>query len=96
MNKYTPFMDLYNRICQLGSLPENGLCSCIEGIEMRDILELFEPYGFERTDMFIMGYDMRYWASGLCLGDLLSERERAFTPLRQTILLLCAAINDEL
>lgn len=77
-------------------LPNYGLCNCVDklGKKAERIFEIFEPTTKERAELNKQGYAFVFWGSGLkkCRAD----RGEAFTPLRQTIILFCAAINNEL
>ncbi len=65
-------------------MPHNGLCRCAQkGLISENILELFKPDSFYAQ--------FTYWASG---EDC--DFEYSLTPLRQTIVLLMACLNNEL
>lgn len=68
-----------------GVMPENGLCRCATTnlISDDDLSLYFKPYDFIEN--------LYFWASGEK-----NDKQYVFTPLRQTIVLLLAAINNEL
>lgn len=45
----------------------------------------------EQQELFRRGYDYYFWGSGFR-----NKRSGVYTPLRQTLILLCAALNNEL
>jgi len=65
-----------------------GLCNTEIG---EDALELFYP---TERDWFDYSIGTSFWAAGLDFFDC--NRIYKFTPLRQTIVLFLAAMNDEL
>lgn len=88
-------LEFYNRCMLSGNiLPYGGLCECAE-LELIDesLLMLFVPE--RRSDTIWAAYwayefgihDVNYNNKDHCIG---------FTPLRQTIVLFMAAINNEL
>jgi hypothetical protein len=87
MKKQTKYLDFYKKCMKTGVLPERGLCSCCE-IE-DDMIKLFKPY--EGFSLAYWGYngDEYWWATSV-------YEKYAFTKFRQTIVLLMAAMNNEL
>lgn len=92
--KYLP---LYEKWIIDGRLPHNGLCNCLREHFWQDLpheLEMCLPDDPHRT----------YWGYELCADNpelglpegLVYSIHYEFTPLRQNILLLMAALNDEL
>lgn len=66
-------------------MPFSGLCNCVvQGYLDRETFYLMEPENMRGS--------MAYWASG----DKDRSYQHIFTPLRQTIVLFMAAINNEL
>lgn len=94
MKKKTPFLDFYNRCVESREIPSCGLCHSFNDMNP---LPIFEP-----TYTEIPNEDVRrgYWGYNgeNVLDESVSSNYRAytFTPLRQTIVLFCAAINNEL
>lgn len=91
-NKPTPFLDFYNECCKNGDLMKcDGLCNSNPVYVTGDIFYLFIPSIKEMAILIKNNYDWAYWASN-------SEDNKMFefTDLRKNIVLLCAAINDEL
>jgi len=73
-------------------IPHNGLCSCSSYGHIDDFtLNLFVPTDHDEYQLDSEGLEVTYWGSGLK-----KEALKKFTPLRQTIVLFMAAINNEL
>lgn len=104
MDKY--FLNLHNELLhkKLDS-PENmraslggGLCNNIDR-EHLHTLYLFKPLTVADYEYFprcIGDLNVIFWASGIHDLNDAHKMMYDYTPLRQTIILLCAAINDEL
>jgi hypothetical protein len=91
------FLELHNECTTNRKLPKIlgrrsfGLCESVLSISdnsLRDTLKLFEPTEENMTEY---GVEPVYWASG----DQY-QRYHKYTDLRETIILFCAAINEEL
>lgn len=102
MKKKTPFLDFYNKAMKSGFMPmtcdTGGLCFTAPLSNKRNnLVDIFEPiekgkqYGF-------WGYNGEELYCENWPDHGISERQLryGFTPLRQTIVLFCAAINNEL
>ena len=79
-------------------MPAAGLCGCAE-IELiaQDLLTYFTPFLEDEEELVREGYGCLYWASGISINHgSLHQRMYNFTPLRQTIVLFMAAVNNEL
>lgn len=77
-----------------------GLCRAAdEGVINKDIFELFKPTKGD-IDVLVQEKELLdctrdgFWGAGVPIGH--AARNRGFTPLRQTIVLFMAAINNEL
>jgi hypothetical protein len=93
MKKHTPFLDLYDECMASGQMMKfYGLCNAIGWSSA--IFDLFTPTNQDELELSREGLSTAYWASGVMKHD--PCKKRTFTPLRQTIVLFCAAINDEL
>lgn len=81
-----------------GRLSYEGLCYSVNdktpGAYWRTLCELFLPSQEDIRELASGGYSTLYWGSGLKAGD--AEVSTAYTPLRQTIVLLICAMHDEL
>lgn len=85
-------IDLHKKWCRNGSLNgSSGLCHALMHTDYDDHLQLFIPTGEELAIHEHEGYNTAWW--GEKEGD---KRWGAYTPLRQTIVLLICAMNDEL
>lgn len=83
-----PIDSLGDSIYEFGHHGDNngGLCGCADaGLIDRNVLLMFEPDTGEP-----------YWGLGDYEYSSLKETRLRFTPLRQTIVLFMAAINNEL
>ena len=90
-------LSLYKNSMISGRLPKEctGFCECAqEGLIDTETFLLFVPDHFEEAELREEGLSTSYWASGKGFYDW--DRVCTFTPLRQTITLLMAAINNEL
>lgn len=91
-------LDFYMQCIKVGEMPHHscgGLCPIArKGVIDSELLGLFEPYRKDETELEKEGLSKGWWASGLGINDL--NKYDAFTPLRQTIVLFMAAINNEL
>lgn len=88
--KKKKYLPLYEFLVKHGSLTgPHGLCNefHINGLDWKEFEDLFKP----PNDIDRL-YHHFYWGSGSFQYQALGE----FTPLRQNILLLMAALNDEL
>jgi hypothetical protein len=89
------FLTLYSRWSSTGLLPDIGLCNSVP-YELKDVLNDFGPTKEEIEELASEGLSKGCWGSGLPLiEDNADRRFYEFTPLRQTIILLCAALNGE-
>jgi hypothetical protein len=87
-----------------GKLPnKNGLCyerqktlSDLKGPLDNDLLDMFKPTLEDLKVLNKQNLSRGYWASGLDQSDWIYNKSEKYTPLRQTIVLLMAAMNDEL
>jgi hypothetical protein len=83
MGKY---LDLYKQCIETGEMPDAGLCVCVGRRALKKIgapVDVCWYWGYSDTFMESMFADA-------------TIRARAFTPIRQNIVLLLAAINNEL
>lgn len=90
MGKY---LDFHNQCVSIGEIPNSGLCANFGGESFfellcpGDLLDEASYWGFDGNDRHI-GNDYG--------GDMFHDVFRLYTPLRQNIVLLMAAINNEL
>lgn len=91
-------LDFYERNIEHMIMPDEGLCMCASDDKISsDILEeYFQPTPEERYDLVTEGLSTFYWGSGISKYNQYDEIAYVFTPLRQTIVLFMAAINNEL
>lgn len=89
-------IDLHKEWCEAGGLPGDGLCNSVLK-EDKDLLRMFEPSDADVNELWNQGMTAVYWGYGAPIeyGDY-RQRWRAYTPLRQTIVLLICAMKGEL
>lgn len=77
-----------------GCMDDFGLCNALKS---KDTLDLFLPTDDDIKTLKEEGLSVLYWGSGLSLDNKYDhQRYWVLTPLRQTIVLFMAAINNEL
>jgi len=96
----TPFLDFYKECMKngimhraVGAKTDGGLCSTVVG--PTELFRLMVPTNINGEP----DYDeIGYWGAGDDYEDWtdIYKRQWLFTPLRQTIVLFCAAMNNEL
>lgn len=90
-------LDFYNHCMRTGEMPFEGLCICARrGIIDAELFELFKPIGGAMQELEDHKKCTVMWASDVDECDTSKECFSGFGPLRQTIVLFMAAINDEL
>jgi hypothetical protein len=85
-------LSFYKKYVPAGRLPKSGLCSC-KSLFKHKGFHLIEPWWEERVDLYDEGFHTGYWASCISQDE---DYEFAFTPVRQNIVLLLAAMQGEL
>lgn len=92
--KKETFLSLYNQWIRRGKLPmiwSGGLCSSLPNhLYQSEAFKMIEP----QTEDDIR-FGEAYWGCGEPLASWEVE-QYGFTPLRQTIMLLCACLNGEM
>jgi hypothetical protein len=92
--KTKKYLPLYERWAKAERIPYPGLCSCFEGdCQSAELISLFRPYRvsvYSESNCSFWGYGEDTNTSSLW------DECHSFTTLRQTIVLLMAAMNDEL
>lgn len=90
------YLSLYRRCLKLGKLPKKGLCNCLKKYDWDSLpeeLKLVLPHDPHFT----------YWGHEWCIDNPTAEIPTTkkndihygLTPLRQNILLFCAAMAEE-
>jgi hypothetical protein len=95
MKKKYRYLPLYEEWMEKGSIPGKGLCGSLDK-EGRELLKNFVPTDEDANVLMEDDWGSWYWGSGLKYSDDVIEQRYSFTPLRQTIVLLMAAMNNEL
>lgn len=107
MSTETKFISLHNRFIRHGVVQPNcvpnGMCgitfrssdSYQGSLEFNELFQLMVPTMKERRQHYKDGYDKTWWGS---LSEEIASNEtlKLYTPLRQNIILFCAAMNNEL
>lgn len=92
--KPTPILDLYKEWMEKGKIPDLGLCwSLPEEIECSYEFYLISPTDADFGLLSKKGLSCTFWGSGLAMWD--EDRGWKMTALRQTLILLLAALNGE-
>lgn len=89
-------LDFYIKCMNDGKLPREGLCRCYKYIDSEMLEDLFSPDDNDFKELRGKGMCQTYWASEAAVDDFSDQCTVSFGPLRQTIVLFMAAINDEL
>lgn len=87
------FLKFYKRCARYGLIPNHGLCTCDLDLYT---LALVTPSLDDVKELMDNNLSVSYWGSGLANDTNIELLRYKFTELRQNIVLLCAAINDEL
>ncbi len=93
------YLEKYYLWMETEAIPDEGLCQSLKG---SSLFKLFEPTEKDDNELLEEGLPTIYWASGEVKYSTGSDRNtkymrrQHFSPLRQTIVLFCAAMNDEL
>lgn len=96
----TPWLDLYNEWMKTSRISHEGLCNSLPAkLRMMKGWKLILPSDEERFQLKEEGKSQLFWGYEECWMSINFTRDKKyyeFTPLRQTIILLCAALNNEL
>ena len=85
---------LHKQWVKKGELPEFGLCDSIPS-KYENILELLTPTEDDFKQLRKNGLCTNFWGSGLDV-YVFWDKFVAYTPLRETIVLLICAMHDEI
>jgi len=86
------YLKYYREWMKAGRLPKKGLCNSTKYRD-RVLLNLFAPYDNKWRNLFYWGFNGNLKIDH---GHDTQERRYSFSPIRQTIVLLMAAMNNEL
>lgn len=95
--KNKKYLRFYKDCIKTGEMPCWGLCAALgvfSNLEFIPEFALIMPTDSDFMELIDGGLAHVYWGSGLSPGD--AARKYTFTPLRQTLVLLMAAIAGEL
>jgi hypothetical protein len=93
-------LNFYKKCFKTLDMPKPGLCRCADcGLICESTLKEFTPTDSDHDQNVIEGtmdlfHPNGYWGAGLNISE--DCRGDSFTPLRQTIVLFMAAMNNEL
>lgn len=91
-NKNKQHLDFYKKCAQTGFMPVMGLCGAAShNLINGQLLDLFRPTKEDRLQLIAGRMPCGYWGR-----ESFYIEHGTFTPRRQTIVLLMAAINNEL
>lgn len=98
--KETPYLDFYYKCMETGTLPCGGLCFSLDS----GLLGFFKPVDNNNPDLVDRKQKASYWGYDGKVRDFtnnyggisMDTARHEFTPLRQTIVLFLAAMNNEL
>lgn len=96
MKKPGKYLKFYYECMESGLIPDEGLCNCENFINVSEFKEIFEPEELEKSELRRSGLSSLYWGSGLPVFDDTFSKKRTFSELRQNMVLLLAAMNNEL
>lgn len=97
--KKNMFLDFYNRTIKNGRMQYQGLCGNFDGCNCDDgitTLMYFRPSPTDIEELEANDLDIDYWGSGLKIDADYFELRYNFSPLRQTIVLFAALLDEEL
>lgn len=101
MNWKTKTLKFFNEYAPLERLPADGLCGVADmGLICKDRFGLMHPTEDDLDLAVAEGTVFRYiktgyWGCGLSIRADGDQRVNSFTPLRQTIVLFMANLNDD-
>lgn len=92
-NKNPLFLPKYEEWMKTGRMAEWGLCDSLTDKAHQPFLDIISPTRGELDELVKENCASIYWGAGIPReGSMLYQ----FTPLRQTLVLLMAALNNEL
>jgi len=90
------FIDYYKEWMET-DLPKAGLCNSLpSNLYKSKAFNLVKPTVKDLAKLGEKGYSSLFWGSDINLYSPFYQRYSRFNELRQTLILLAAAINDEL
>lgn len=85
------YIDFYKRWVAANELPIGGLCSSLpRQLSENEVFEMIKPTKKDIKKMIKESHCVTYWASGSA-----ESKWGRLTPLRETLLILAALLNDE-
>lgn len=97
MARKKAYLEDYKRFMETGRMDAMGLCSQYDKEDRSDRkLKIMRPDSNDLDNLRRQGLPRRYWGYGFKISPYNTKEFFTFTPLRQTILLFMAALNNEL
>ena len=97
MKKETPYLDLYKEWMREEKIPNTGLCWSVPKRIKKNIFKYIKPTPEDIKMLNKQNISSTWWGYGIPRrNETFNTRLCKFTPLRQNLILLCAALNDEL
>jgi hypothetical protein len=90
------YLTFYYKFMDRGVIPNFGLCNVFDNGLDNDLFELLKPTPEDKAEIISEGLSTSAWGSGLPTPSDVDGLLTKFTPLRQNIVLLMAALNNEL
>lgn len=84
------YIEFYEQCMATGKMPDSGLCFALPPELNGEILDMVKPTIEDREVLRNEGSPVNYWGN-----ESYANRLSSFTPLRQTLVLLMAAIAGE-
>ena len=92
MKKNKGYLDYYKEWMEKGGMPDYGLCNSLpKKLLKKRLFDLLRPTMLNINDLKEEGLPTMFWGSGS-----MKYRLHDLSPLRETILILAAILNDEL
>lgn len=96
MKKKSTILTLYKQWSETGKLPSIGLCNSLPSDLSDEFWKLFKPNNKEMEELIISKQSLTFWGYEGSIYDPIRNIGFNFTPRRQTLMLLFAAIKGEL
>lgn len=87
------YLEFYEQCMESGFMEDIGLCNALPHALNNQVFDMVKPTLTDFCELDGKGLSSLFWASGLNSFD--PNRYTLFTPLRQTLVLLMAAIAGE-
>lgn len=82
------YFEFYKTYARDGFLPSTGLCASLDSAQSLELMDLFMPFGIDANVFWARGNELK--------GNIYHAIRYNFNPLRQNIVLLLAAMHDQI